>query len=387
MPFIAANGLRQYYRLDGNDDRPVLVLSHSLGCDHTMWDAQAGALAQQFLVLRYDTRGHGATEVPAGDYSIQALAADALAVVDALGIESFAWCGLSLGGMIGQQIAANAPERVTKLILANTSARVDAGAMESRRRTVLEQGMKAVVDAVMGRFFMARTLAANVAAVAGIRRTFLATNPTGYAGCCAAIRDMDNVGLLGSIRRPTLIISADHDPSTPWTGHGEILAREVVGARVVNLPTAHLSNIERPRSFTGALLRFLTAVPEDTLAAGFERRRAVLGNSHVDQALASTTDLTRDFQEFITRFAWGTIWQRPGLDDRTRRLIALAVTASLSRWDEFRIHVRAGLQHELEPCDIEELLLQVAVYAGVPAANTGFQLAKTEGADAPDPQK
>src|SRR5579863_9365410 len=112
MPLIEANGLRQYYRLDGNEDRPVVVFSHSLGCDHSLWDAQAAALAPHFRVLRYDTRGHGATGVPAGDYSIETLAADALALIDALGIDRFAWCGLSLGGMIGQRLAVTAPARV-----------------------------------------------------------------------------------------------------------------------------------------------------------------------------------------------------------------------------------------------------------------------------------
>jgi 3-oxoadipate enol-lactonase/4-carboxymuconolactone decarboxylase len=378
MPLIHANGLRQYYRLDGNDKRPVLVLSQSLGCDHSMWDAQAAALAPHFLVLRYDTRGHGASDATPGSYSIEMLAADALGLLDALGIERFIWCGLSLGGMIGQRIAADAPGRLTNLILANTSPRLDQSAMESRRRTVLEQGMKAIVETVMGRFFMASSLAANSPAVAGTRRTLLSTNPVGYAGCCAAIRDMDHVGLLGSIRCPTLIISGNHDPSTPWAGHGEVLASKIANARVEHLPTAHLSNLERPGSFTAALHRFLTVQPEDTLAAGFERRRAILGNGHVDHAVASTTDLTRAFQEFITRFAWGTVWQRPGFDDRTRRLLVLAITASLSRWDEFRMHLSAGLKHELEPCDVEELLLQVAVYAGVPAANTGFHFAKAE---------
>jgi 3-oxoadipate enol-lactonase/4-carboxymuconolactone decarboxylase len=378
MPLINANGLRQYYRLDGHDNWPILVLSHSLGCDHSMWDAQVDVLSSRFLVLRYDTRGHGATDTPTGNYNIEMLVADALGLLDALRIERFAWCGLSLGGMIGQKIAAKVPARLTNLILANTSPRMDPSALETRRRTVVEQGLKAIVDTVMGRFFMAETLAANPAAVAGIRRNFLATNPTGYAGCCAAIRDLDNVSLLGSIKSPTLIISGDHDPSTPWSGHGEVLARGIVNARVEHLPTAHLSNIEKPRSFTAALLRFLTAQSQDTLSAGFERRRAVLGNGHVDNAVASTTEFTRAFQEFITRYAWGTIWQRPGLDDRTRRLLVLAVTASLSRWDEFRMHLKAGLKHDLEPCDVEELLLQVAVYAGVPAANTGFHLAKTE---------
>jgi 3-oxoadipate enol-lactonase/4-carboxymuconolactone decarboxylase len=373
-----ANGLRQYYRLEGNDNRPVVVLSHSLGCDNTMWDAQIGALTPHFLVLRYDTRGHGASEVPAGNYSIEMLAADAVELIDALGIQHFAWCGLSLGGMIGQQIAARLPDRLTHLILANTSPHMDTTAMETRRRTVLEQGINAIAETVLGRFFMAETLAANSPAVAAIRRALLTTNADGYAGCCAAIRDMDHRPVLGSIRCPTLIISGNHDPSTPWSGHGELLARQIAGADVEHLPTAHLSNVEKPHSFTAALLRFLMVQPQDTLAAGFERRRAILGNGHVDHAIASTTGLTRAFQDLITRYAWGTIWQRPGLNDRTRRLLVLAMTASLSRWDEFRMHLSAGLKHELEPCDIEEVLLQVAVYAGVPAANTGFQIAKAE---------
>src|SRR5215469_15994999 len=124
MPLIKAGGLRQYYRLDGGDDRPVLIFSHSLGCDHTMWDAQAASLLPHFRVLRYDTRGHGASDVPPGDYTIEQLARDALTLADALGIPQFAWCGLSLGGMIGQWIAAKFPDRVTALVLANTTSRV-----------------------------------------------------------------------------------------------------------------------------------------------------------------------------------------------------------------------------------------------------------------------
>ena len=358
MPLINANGIRQYYKLDGNDNQPVLVLSHSLGCDHSMWDAQVSALSPHFLILSYDIRGHGASDAPSSNYSMEALADDALQLLDGLGIEHFDWCGLSLGGMIGQRVAAKAPERVTKLILANTSPRMDAGALETRRRTVIEQGTQAIADAVLGRFFKPQTLEANPPAVAAVRRILLATNSNGYAGCCAAIRDMDHGPLLGSIRCPTLIIAGDCDPSTPWSGHGDVLARGITNSQVEHLPTAHLSNVEKPRSFNAALLRFLTVQPEDTLAAGFERRRTILGNGHVDHAVGSTTDLTRSFQDLITRFAWGSVWQRPGLDDRTRRLLVLAITASLSRWDEFRMHLSAGLKRELEPCDVEELLLR-----------------------------
>jgi len=379
MPLIQAGGLRHYYRIDGNDGRSVVMFAHSLGCDHTQWDAQAADLEAHFRVLRYDLRGHGATDVPAGDYTIERLARDALAIAGALGIERFAFCGLSLGGMIGQWLAAHEPERVTHLVLANTSSRYpDPSLMEARRKTVLERGMAAVEDAVMQRFFTAESLSANPPAVARIRRVLLATDPAGYASCCAAVRDLDQTALLAAIRAPALIVIGDRDLSTPWQGHGEVLAGGIPHARTEHLPTAHLSNLERPRSFTAALLRFMRPAPDDALAAGIARRRAILGGEHVDRAQAAATDFTSDFQHLITRYAWGTVWQRPGLDDRTRRLLMLATAAALGRWEEFRLHIRAGLAGGLEPCDIEEALLQTAVYAGVPAANTGFHVASEE---------
>jgi len=379
MPLMEAGGLRQYFRLDGQNDRPVLIFSHSLGCDHTQWDAQAAAMLPHFRVLRYDIRGHGATGVPSGDYSIEMLGRDVLTLADALDVRQFAWCGLSLGGMIGQWLGAVAPSRVTALVLANTSSRFpDPSLMETRRRTALESGMAALEVSVMGRFFSPDRLEANSVAVAGIRRVLLATHPAGYAGCCAAVRDMDQRSLLASIHTPTLIIVGERDVSTPWQGHGEILAQHIGGARVERLATAHLSNLEAPRSFAAALTRFLLPAPPDTLAGGFERRCAILGRTYVEGAVAATTDFSRAFQELITRFAWGSVWQRPGLDDRTRRLLALALAAALGRWEEFRLHLRAGLAAGLEPCDVEEALLQTAVYAGFPAANTGFHIASEE---------
>jgi len=229
----------------------------------------------------------------------------------------------------------------------------------------------------MGRFFSPAHLAAGGPAVAEARRTLLATDPVGYAGACAAVRDMDLTGVLPRIQSPALIIDGEHDMSLPWKGHGDALAAGLPHATVVRLAAAHLSNLERPRSFTAAVVRFLLAPHEhDSYADGLQVRRRILGDAHVDRASASPASAA--FQELITRYAWGSIWTRPGLDIRTRRLLVLAMTAALGRWEEFRLHLRTGSASELEWCDLEEVLLQAAIYAGVPVANTGFQHAAEE---------
>lgn len=379
MPSVTIDNARLYYRIEGNDDRPALILSHSLGVDHGLWDLQLPDLLPHFRIIRYDSRGHGASDAPPGDYSIELLARDVLGLAAALSVDQFAFCGLSLGGGVGQWLGARAAHRLTRLVLANTSPRMDAALFESRRRTALESGTAAIVDVGMQRFFSQATLARRDPRANSVRNTVLNTTPAGYAGCCAAIRDMDHTAMLREIRVPTLVIVGDNDMSTPWDGHGEVLAREIPGARVVRLPTTHLSNMERPRSFNAALLDFLLPqATADPLEAGMEIRRAVLGDGYVDVAIAGTTELTREFQELITRYAWGTVWSRPGLDRRTRRLLVLIMTVALGRWEEFRLHVRTGLASELEPCDLKEALLQAAIYAGLPAANAAFQIAKEE---------
>lgn len=376
MPLLTINDIACWYRIEGPEDAPVVVLSHSLGLDHGMWDRQAADLAPHFRVLRYDTRGHGASTTTTGDYSIEQIAKDLLALVDALKIPRFAFCGLSLGGMIGQWLGAHVPERLTHLVLANTSARLsDPSLMEARRQAVLGGGMRAIEDVAMPRFFSPRKLAGGDRDVAYARRTLLATDPVGYAGCCAALRDLDQLDLLARIRVPTLVIGGDLDVPMPWADHGAVLAGRIAGAHAARLDAGHLSNLERPRAFTAALFDFLLPAPDGSLDSGFRVRRNVLGDAYVDRAIVGTTAFTREFQALITRYAWGTIWSRPGLDHRTRRLLVLATTAALGRLEEFGLHVRTGLDHELEVADLEEVLLQTALYAGVPAANAAFHAA------------
>ena len=379
MPFAEINNTRLFYRLEGRSDLPAILLSHSLGCDHSMWAPQMPDLLQHFQVLRYDTRGHGASAVPAGDCTLDQLGKDVLGLADKLGLARFAFCGLSMGGAVGQWLAIHASQRLAALVLANTSPKFGTpDTWDARRKAVLDGGMQAVVDAVMQRFFSPDKQKSIWAR--STRAVLLGTDPKGYAGCCAALRDADTRASLSKISVATVVIGSDKDPSTPWEAHGAILVRDIPGARSVRLQTAHLSNLEQPRAFTTVVLDFLIAekTDADPLAAGMAVRRHVLGDEHVDRSLKNATDFTRDFQELIMRYAWGAVWTRPGLDHRTRRLLVLAVTAALGRWEEFRLHLRAGLAHDLEVCDVKETLLQVAVYAGVPAANTAFQIGKEE---------
>lgn len=381
MPFAYCNNARHFYRLEGTPGKPVLVMSHSIGTDHAMWAPQVPDLLSHFQVLRYDTRGHGASEVTRGECSIELLGRDVLGLADHLGISKFAFCGLSLGGAVGQWLGVNAADRLTRLVLANTAPKFGERAnWEARIKNVSEGGMAAILDMAMQRFFSARTLANQDPYTNAIKSVLLGTDPTGYVGCCAALRDFDFRPRLREIQVATLVIAGDRDVSTPWEGNGEVLAREIPNARELRLPAAHLSNLERPRSFLIALLEFLAPAEDsaNVLETGFKMRRDVLGDQHVDRAVAETNDFNREFQELITRYAWGTIWTRPGLDRRTRRLLVLAMMAALGRWEEFAMHVRAGFAHDLEPGDVKELLLQTAIYAGVPAANTAFHIAQRE---------
>ena len=247
------------YRVDGPEGAPVLILSNSLGTAMAMWDAQMPYFAAHFRVVRYDSRGHGRSEAPVGGYSIERLGLDVIELADALGVGRFHFCGLSKGGMIGQWLGWRAPERLERLVLANTSPFMGPpSAWDDRIRTVLAAGMGVMTEAVLERWFTAGFRAEAKAELETVRSQLLATEWRGYAGCCAAIRDMDQRRLLALIDVPTLVIAGASDPATPIE-HSHLLANGIRGATLRVLPAAHLSNVEQPKAFAEAVLDFCGA--------------------------------------------------------------------------------------------------------------------------------
>jgi 3-oxoadipate enol-lactonase/4-carboxymuconolactone decarboxylase len=341
-----------------------------------------------------DTRGHGASDAPAGDYDIGTLAGDTLAVADAAGLSRFAFAGVSMGGVIGMHLAIHHGDRLSRAMLCNTAASFPAEVFEQRMALVREGGMAAVVDAVLQRFFTDAFRRRDDAVLASVRSTLLALDPVGYLGCCAAIRDCAYDADLPAITVPTFVLVGEHDQSTP-PEKGRAIAAAIPGARVASLPTAHLPHPEQPAAFVDLAVPFLLdkTLPNcngpltepgpragethaQSLERGIARRRRTHGAAHVDRSIAEHDPFTADFQQMISRYAWDETWNRPGLDPRTRRLLVLTITVALGRWEEFDLHVRSGLGAELQVAELKELLLLSAVYAGVPAANTGFAHAR-----------
>ncbi|HQR19910.1 MAG TPA: 3-oxoadipate enol-lactonase [Burkholderiaceae bacterium] len=256
---IDTGKVRLAYRIDGPADRPWVVMSHSLACDHSMWDAQMGALGG-FRVLRFDSRGHGASDAPEGRYTIEDLAGDVLGLLDALRIDRCHFVGLSMGGMIGQQLALQAPERIASLVLADTSSRYPASVLpvwDERIALVRSQGMQAVVQATLERWFTAKFRNEHPQEVARIGALISATPVAGYVGCAHAVPRINFTARLATIRRPTLVIVGAEDLGTP-VAMAEEIAAAIPGAelRIIDA-AAHLSNIEQAVRFNQRLGAFL----------------------------------------------------------------------------------------------------------------------------------
>jgi 3-oxoadipate enol-lactonase len=258
VPMINVDGCSINVEIEGRPNAPVLMLSNSLGTNIHMWDDQMPAFLKQFRVLRYDRRGHGKSGVSKGPYSMELLGRDVLAILDHLGIKKINWCGLSMGGMVGQWLGANAPERIEKLILSNNTAYYsDKQPWNDRIKYVREHGLASIVGPNMERWFTKEFRASSPQAIERMSEMFLATLLEGYIACGEAVRDMDHRDLLPKISVPTLVIAGRQDPATP-PDHGQYIAEHIPGAEFVLVDGAHIANVEQPQAYADTVLGFLT---------------------------------------------------------------------------------------------------------------------------------
>ncbi|MGI9520687.1 MAG: 3-oxoadipate enol-lactonase [Hyphomicrobiaceae bacterium] len=258
---IRANGINMAYRFDGPEGAPVVMLSNSLMSNHTMWDPQVPILTEAFRVLRYDTRGHGATDAPEGPYSIKLLAEDVVALLDALDIERVHFAGLSMGGMIGQYLGANHADHIQSLLLCDTASEMPTREMWNDRISMAQdQGIAALLDSTLKRWFTEPFLNNNKSSVEKVAEMIRTTGAQGYIACASAVRDMSQTAILSQINLPTIIIVGEDDPACT-VEQSRILEQHIDGAELIILKEAsHLSNIEQTDAFNTAMMKFLTTV-------------------------------------------------------------------------------------------------------------------------------
>jgi len=366
---------------------PLLVLGPSLGTSATtLWSACAAHLTDAFDVVAWDLPGHGHNRsVPDEAYTMEQLAAGVLEVVDTLLAErgetggSFAYAGDSVGGAVGLQLMLDVPDRVGAAVLLCTGARIGDPEMWSDRiGQVSSSGTPAIVSSSIERWFGPGFLDREPQRGSALLQALQEADDRGYCLVCGVLSDFDVRDRLPQIETPVLAVAGAADVATPTERLREI-AEGVKDGQLVELEgVAHLAPAEVPDVVARLIRQHVLGEkqPHTTYDAGMAVRREVLGDDHVDRAEASTTEFTREFQELITTYAWGTIWTRPGLDRRSRSLITLTALVAGGHHEELAMHLRAARTNGLTPDEIKELLLQTAIYCGVPAANTAFRIAQ-----------
>ncbi|WP_255954084.1 bifunctional 3-oxoadipate enol-lactonase/4-carboxymuconolactone decarboxylase PcaDC [Streptomyces odontomachi] len=408
------------YRLDGPEDAPVLVLGPSLGTTWHMWDRQVPELTKQWRVFRFDLPGHGGAPAHPAN-SVASLADRLLDTLNELGVARFGYAGCALGGAVGAELALRHPERIASLALVGCSPRFGT-ADEFRQRGVVvrSHGLDPIARAAPERWFTPGFATAQPAITEWAVQMVRTTDPGCYIAACEALASFDIRPQLAQIGVPTLVLVGSDDAVT-GPAEARTLVAGIPDARLALVPGAsHLAPVEQPAAVSDLLVRhFSTAwqVPDptttgqfvlpapaesvimppqvaplaeiapsapqpecasrlDTHQAGLKARREVLGDAHVDRELAATDDFSADFQDLLTRYAWGEVWNRPGLDRRTRSCVALAALVAGGHLDDVAAHTRAALRTGLTPQEIGEVLLQTAVYCGAPAAGRAFKVAQ-----------
>ncbi|MGW4031319.1 bifunctional 3-oxoadipate enol-lactonase/4-carboxymuconolactone decarboxylase PcaDC [Streptomyces sp. NPDC004838] len=405
------------YRIDGPDDAPVLVLGPSLGTTWHMWDRQIADLSREWRIFRYDLPGHGGAPAHPAT-TVGELAGRLLTTLDGLGIQRFGYTGCSIGGAIGIELALRHPHRVASLALVAASPRFGT-ADEFRRSGVIVRtnGLEPIARSAPESWFTGGFAASQPAIVEWAVQMVRTTDPGCYIAACEALAAFDVRADIGQVGVPTLVLVGSEDQVT-GPAEARTLVAGIPDARLALVPGAsHLAPVEQPAAVTDLLVRHFAGTSQDTLSAipvpqptsapatsapvapiaeiepaapepvpsgrpdpyeaGARIRREVLGDAYVDRATADADGFTADFQELVTRYAWGEVWTREGLDRRTRSVISLTALVSGGHLTDLASHTRAALRNGLTPDEIREILMHTAVYCGVPAANAAFGVVRT----------
>ena len=392
------------------DGLPLLIVGPSIGTSVTaLWSTCAARLAGKFHVVGWDLPGHGRSATTHEPFTMADLAAAVLSIVDKIGPSTgsghvasgsghassgsrpFFYAGDSVGGAVGLQLMLDAPDRIAAAVIISSGAKIaDVEGWTERADLVRAAGTPALVEGSVRRWFAPGFLDRDPATATALLHSLQDADRFGYAGVCGALATFDVRDRLGEIRPRVLAATGESDEATPITLGQEIAAGVHDGRFVAIEQAAHLPPAEQPAAVADLLTAFLlsdppptgrgawdpTATLEEVYDAGMAVRREVLGDAHVDRATASADEFTAEFQEMITRYAWGSIWTRPGLDRRSRSMITLTALVARGHHEELAMHVRAALRNGLTPDEIKELLLQTAIYCGVPDANTAFRIAR-----------
>jgi 3-oxoadipate enol-lactonase/4-carboxymuconolactone decarboxylase len=386
---------------------PLLLLGNSIGTSGTaLWSASAAFLGERFHVVAWDLPGHGRNTDPVSDgFSMAELAAGVMAFADRVLTDRgepggrLYYAGDSLGGVVGLQALLDAPDRILAAVLLCTGAKIgDAAGWWERAARVRASGTTVLVNQSVERWFAPGFLEREPEVASQLLDSLRAADAEAYALACEALADFDVRTRLREIAVPVLAVAGAEDFATPADLLAEIAHGVQRGTLQVLDGVAHLAPAEAPQEVAQLIMKHFDAdgpggvrggrPPRhqhssgvDRYAAGMRVRRAVLGDDHVDRATAAATDFTQDFQKLITEYAWGTIWTRPGLDRRSRSMITLTALVARGHHEELAMHVRAARRNGLSVDEIKEVLLQTAIYCGVPDANTAFRIAQAALAD------
>ncbi|MGH3351678.1 MAG: alpha/beta fold hydrolase [Nocardioides sp.] len=368
--------------LAGDPSKPVLVVGPSLGTSVTaLWAATSELLGDTFHVIGWDLPGHGHGAPTTAAFSMADLAAGVLACIDRVLTErgdrhgTFAYAGDSVGGAVGLQLLLDAPTRVSAAVLTNTGAKIgEPDGWNDRAETVRSAGTASQIAGSTQRWFAPGFLERAPDRGGALLHSLRDTDAESYALTCDALAAFDVRGRLSETAAPVLAIAGVEDGPTPPASLEEI-AVGVRNGRLVTLDgVGHLAPAEAPHTVASLITSHVTS-SDPSYSAGMNVRRQVLGDAHVDRATAAITDVNRDYQDLITRYAWGTIWTRPGLARRDRSIAVLTALVAGRHFEELEFHLRAALTNGLTKEEIIEVLLQSSIYVGVPAANTAFAVA------------